>query len=306
MSISQRILSGSITRGTQVINLGVEGDLNNDYSTSDAYIRDGWNIVERKNYRGITQYLKSNASDTVLFNGKVIGEKFDDMTSTTVGNNIVYFGEKKQTSILSHAMEKRDLGYSQPLEGNDYFECTNPDDPIEIIGTHPYELYLPSTMVDFSSALVIDGVIDPLEVRSKADRSNLESPFHSRGIRGSFSNETPFRRTALIHEGYNLKDSPTVPYLDAPEYFGNVELPPIFQEDNMKFTPFTDTNSALELYFPKKELEGYAVSSDIISVLTSGSSFDTADMNEFDIYGRRGTDYFGGGTDSIAFGGLLK
>jgi hypothetical protein len=308
---SQRVLSGSIVKGSTVVMLASEGDINNDYKLVDDYIRDGYNVINRKHQFALSLSAKTNASDTILYDGKPTGNAYNDTRTSNLGDRQsgepVYFGNQRQTVRLNHVIEKRDLGQSLYYEGaTDFVETIDPNDPIAIMNIKPDDLYLPISMVDFSSVSAKDGVIEPLDIRSKIARTLIDIPFYIRGVRGSLAEETPFRKSAMIKEGYNLNDDPAVPYLDAPEYFGNVELPPVFHEDKMKIKPFVDTSNVGSLYFSQKEKNGYNISADIVATLVSGSSFSTADMEEFDIIGRRGHDYEGQKTDSIAFGGLLK
>ena len=308
LTVSRRVFGGSKTRGSQVVTLGVEGDVNNSYTSDDPYLREGHTTFDRKHHTGMKLYPKSNTDDISLYDGKELGLFYDDtLSSKLTPSASFYFGNRRRTSVLSHRMERRDLGQSSLYEFDDGFvESVDPENPLEIIHTHPYDLFLPISMVDFSSEFAKDGVVEPLDIRSKIDRTAHSAPFYIRGPRGSLAEETPFRRNSLIKEGFNLTDTPTVPYLDALEYFGNVEILPVFHEDTMSTTPFADTSSTEELYFQKKAKEGTSVSSDMTAVLISEEGFSTDDMEEFEVYGSRGSDYVGGGTDSVAFGGLKK
>ena len=78
---SRRVYEGFKTRGSRVKLLSVEGEMNNDYTLRDDYIREGRNVLNRHEQRFLTHYLKSNISDVVLYDGKEMGEKFDDAQS---------------------------------------------------------------------------------------------------------------------------------------------------------------------------------------------------------------------------------
>ncbi len=309
---SQRVLSGSVTRGSRIVNINVEGEISGS-TNNQPYRNTGWTVSTSDQMSMFLRgHCKSNASDVIYRGNKRLGEFFDDTLVTTVGNGSYYFGNQPLKTYLNHDMELRDFGQHQlytDMDNSPYVEMTDPENPIEILSVHPNDLYLPISMVDFTSQNANDGVIDTFKVRSNIDRSNTDFPFTTKGIRGSLVDEDPFRKSTVIANGFNANDPSVVPFLDAPEFFGSVELPPVFNEDKMKIAPFSDTNNYQEIYFSKEAKRGTAPSSDMISVLQSSvnsGSYDDVRDEIFDFYGRRGADYFGGRTDSIAFGGLLK
>lgn len=214
---------------------------------------------------------------------------------------------------ISHAVEMRDLGqtdvYNNDKIFTDIFDIQNM--PEIIVATHPMALLVPETIVNASAESRMDGVIEPLGIRSYVDLSNTDIPFRTRGIRGSLVVEDPFRRSQKLEEGYDMSDAKAVPYLDGVEYFVvgdqiSVELPPIFHQDERNLKPFVDTSSFLELYFSEKEKLGITISTDIQDKLKSGTGFSTDNEEEFEVYGSRGADFIGGGTDSLNYGGLKK
>ena len=306
---STRVLGGSLTKGSRVLNISQEGEVSGSASGDISYPSVGHAALTRHQSDGfLGRIAKSNASDQVFLNGKPLGVSFDDTLSTNINAGIYYFGESRQETYLNHKIEQRDLGQGQlyNFKGDVAFvETTNPDDPVEIINTHANDLYLPISMVDFTSEDATDGVIDPLMIREKIQRGGTEIPFQTKGIRCSLSIEDPFRKAALIAEGYDINDPSTVPFLDSPEFFGPIELPSIFNEDKVKIKPFSDTNNQQEVYFNKQSVGGTIISNDMKAALLS-STFNTSDSKEFDRTGRKGKDYAGGNVDSIAFGGLIK
>ena len=218
-----------------------------------------------------------------------------------------YMGSSGQVhESINHVIEKRDLGQTELFDKDPIFrEVHSPDDPISIINTPPEILLLPITMVDPSSDASLDGVLEPFNSRSLIDASNTEIPFKTKGIRCSIGDEDAVRRSIIMQEGVNAKSPSAAPFLDALEYFGTVELPPVFYEDNTAIHPFSDTKNYQEVYFTEKSKKGVSVESTMINAIQSGS-FDTTDALEFDFYGSAGIDYFETETDSIAFGGLKK
>ena len=306
---SQRILSGSLTKGSKVLSMRVEGEPSGSFVHDLSNTSEGWtSLTYQKSAGFLRSTVKSNSDQTVFIGGNPSGRAYDDTLVTNIGEGNYYFGNKKQEVYLNHQIEQRDLGQGKLYNNSGdtaYVETTNPDDPVEIINTHPSDLYLPISMVDFTSDDATDGVIDPLMVREKIQRAGTEIPFQTKGIRCSLSNEDPFRKSALIADGYNLNDPSTVPFLDSPEFFGTIELPSIFNEDKVKIRPFIDVNNQQEIYYEKLSVGGTTISSDMKNALLT-NAFDTSDAKKFEKVGRTGRDFSNNAADSIAFGGLTK
>jgi len=308
MTISKRVLSGSQSRGSRAIDIRVEGEVSGSSRDGNIITSEGWTTktIDQAHY-DMGFLCRTNSSDSIYLAGKPLGRHFDDtIGSGHTPTGSYYFGDRVWKTYLNHVREERDLGQtSLYADSTPFVEMTDPTNPIDIISVHPRDLYLPVSMVDFNSYEASDGIIEPFKIRKKIDHSNIDVPFALEGIRASLSEEDPFRKSVLFAEGFNRNESGVVPFLDAPEFFGTVELPSIFNEDNKRITPFSDTSHYREIYFSEKAKYGISVSSDIRSVLISGS-FDTSDTEPFDSYGSRGADYIDIKTDSIAFGGLLK
>tara|TARA_B100000242_G_C43028020_1_gene478786 strand:+ start:367 stop:1362 length:996 start_codon:yes stop_codon:yes gene_type:complete len=331
MPKSARVLGGSLTKGSKALDIRVEGEQSSQqYQGRQIYSTGHTTKDIEQNGMFLSSLIKSNASEAVLVGTKRIESEdpFNDMISnrSPTDSDLPHFGVNKISQVMNHRIERRDLGMTSFLAEDDdefYKEHVDPTSPVEIIQKNPEEIFLPLTMVDFSSIISRDGVIDPLDMRNKVIVSLIEVPFSIRGIRGSFEIEDPFRNNSRIQEGTQVQIHPasqvgvleelrvgpvsgSVPFLDAPEFFGPIELPSVFQEDHLKIRPFTDTNSYQEVYFVKQEKKGVSISNDMRSAILKTTAFDTEDAETFDLYGRRGRDYFGTHTDSIVFGGLLK
>lgn len=244
---------------------------------------------------------------TISFVDHKIGAN-NDVGTLFAGQSIFQADTKKKiTQVINHEMEQRDIGYPALYDdGLPFKEEIAPENPVELVKTHPQNVYLPLTLVDPGNALSMNGVLEPLGIRSNIDVSGLEIPFTTRGLRGTLgSGEDVYRNSVVISEGYNDGDPKVVPFLDAVEYFGPVELPPVFEPDETQIKKFSDTSHMREIYFEKRAKKGVNVTQDFRTVLISGS-FDTSDFESFDYEGTRGIQYFGGGTDSIVYGGLKK
>lgn len=223
-------------------------------------------------------------------------------------NSLFRLGSRgKITQVISHEIEQRDLGYVDLYDdGLPFREHTNPANPAELLRENPLEVYFPITMADPGSTVSMNGVLEPLGIRSNVDISNVEIPFTIRGLRVSTGiDEDVYRKSVIPEDGYDDTNSGVVPYLDAVEYFHGVELPPVFETDDKVIESFSDTSHMRELYFTKNAKRGISVSDDFRKALIK-NGFDTSDFDVFDHYGSTGADYFDVRTDSIAFGGLKK
>lgn len=157
--------------------------------------------------------------------------------------------------------------------------------------------------VDESSNVVMNGIIEPLTIRSVVSFFSIEHPFESHGVYGELGDGSPdmTRTTSRVSSQYEfdtVNEQP--PYIDAYGYVNDVPVPGYFSWDRSAVLPFDDqhdppgliidsTNSALRPEFEamRPDTDGY-VPSDCVS-MACGFTYDTTP---------------GIGVDSIAFGGL--
>lgn len=305
MPTSTRVAQGSKSRGSLAYDINSEGISGSHVSYGNTFYAQGSNLrhIDQASSR-LLYFVRSNTSNKLFINDKKVSdENFNDNLSPTK----YYMGTIGHVeSLIDHTIEKRDLGQSEIFNREAAFtEIQSPDDPVEIIKTAPENLFLPLTLVDPSSDAALDGVLEPFDARTLIDFSNSEVPFRTRGIRCTIGDDDPIRRSIVMEDGNNIDSPQAAPYLDSPEYFGPVELPAIFYEDNTALKPFSDTKNYQEIYFEVKQKKGVSVESSVVNAIQSGT-FDTANALTFDFYGARGFEYFGTELDSIAFGGLKK
>ena len=322
MSRSQRVREGSTSRGSTAVPLQVDGEP----TVNSRVIRDGHYIQDFNQLQSSTmKYKRSNNSDITFIGNKNITEggyddtlQFQNFTSSSVdsaGNKTVtvskvFFGQGqgRLKSFPDHTIRRHTFGQTDLYDDDEpFFENTNPEDPIEIITTHPYNLNLPKSLVDHSSVSALDGVLQPLTSRSSIDQSSIDFPFNAFGVRGSVGDsENPRRKSTFVVEGYNAEDeNKTMPFLDAIEGVGPVSFPTVIPKEEHKIKPFEDTAHYREIYFKKESKKGVAISTDISSVIKSGA-FRTWDIDKFEKHPSFGSDYYEPGPDSFVFGGLKK
>lgn len=323
---SPRALAGYLTKGTKVINVGVDASLSGSLVDFDTY-RQGYNVLDDSLLTDHISYkIRGNSGYTKTLEGRDLNEEvFDDsLALTSIGSTnplerissamLSLGGEKKLSRRLNHIAEHRDLGQTLSYvfyDPNYFHELPNPDDGVLIIETHPMELLLPWGLVDHSSAAALDGVLEPLLARSSIDRSTPEFPFTSKGVRGwAGHTEDVYRTSVFIEPGYDVPKGPeqiynlsAQYYLDSLETFeGVVELPAIFPVDERKIFPFIDTSNDREAYYAKTRVD-----QEIASVLIADSTFEDDNVVEWDIMGKTGWVRSGNGSiDSVIYAGMLR
>ena len=317
---SQRVLSGSITKGSTALPANPE-----DVEVSFEVYRQGINIRDIRDLtEGLTRKIRSNSGIRRTLKGRDTDDSvFDDshaplfLSGSSVEISSPAIAGKTQYRI-THERENRDLGQSELYDDGVIFEeMANPDNPLHVINVLDRGRDLPLTLVDHSNLSALDGVLDPFNLRRNIDRATIDHPFTAKGIKGSHQQvEDPFLRSSGIDDRIRLPGDSFVStnfYLDAPENFGNVLIPAVFNVLVEKVKPFKDVSRDVEHYMNSREgIDKIVGSSDIITqqvdlanVLSSGSFSVDDRRGTFDKMTVGGIDYETG-PDSIAFGGLLK
>ena len=323
MGSSKRVLSGSLTKGSTAVPLGSQ-----ETSVSFDVFRQGINLRDSKDLvSGLQRKIRINSGLKRTFKGRDTNETiFNDTFSP-----IILSGSSAEISSpavagrtsyrIVHEMEQRDLGqfelYTTP---GPFQETVNPDNAVHVINVLDRGRDLPASLVDHSSLSAMDGKMDPFRVRRRIDRSTIDHPYSAFGTKGSMQQiEDAFLRSSEIEDrkinpGDNFIEINY--YFDAPENFGNVLIPSVFNVNIERIKPYNDSfgndvefwmnkNSTIDKSPISKNDINWAGQHDMSSVLLTGS-FNVDDKREnFDKMSIGGFDY-DGKTDSIAFGGLLK
>jgi len=313
MSQSDRALQGYLTRGTQSIVIGGD-DGDNSVSFFDMF-RQGVNL---RNYADLSNFIsfkiRVNSDPIVAIDGrKVTYDYFDDSRQDAASSSMA--NDVKLSGYFNHEMERRDLGQIEVWERK-FGPMIDRGNPLkELFQSKVITNLNPVFITDTNiGELPLDGFIEPLMVRSEAERSHPEFPYMSKGFRASIGQvEDPYRKNDLIRTGYNIPKNnfeyynlSSQHFLDATEYYGPVDLMPVFAEDLRRIIPFKDRSNDRELLYEKEILDD-----EMANVLLNKNYSIISDDNvlEFDIMGRNGwifNEASGRAMDSLAYGGLSR
>jgi hypothetical protein len=318
MTQSERALQGYKTRGSQSLVVGFDESAFDQTGSSffDAF-RQG---VDLRNYNDLFGYI----------NFKIRSNADPVYSVDSSGNDILYFDDfnagfsssfdiKKVKQFFDHRLDRRDLGQIEVFEMK-FGPFLDADDPIRrFLKQNDSFIFISSLDLIIErdtniGGLPLDGFIEPLLIRSEAERSYLGSPFKSNGIRINIDQvEDVYRNSDQIRTGYNVPkseqdayDISSLHFLDASEYYGPIDLMPVFAEDFRKVIPFKDRSNDREFLYEKSSLD-----EEIINVLTISNYTSISDDNmiEFDVMGKNGWSFNEAGgrsIDSLAYGGLSR
>ena len=317
MTVSNRIKNGSITHGSAVTNAG----LDTVTGSMDAF-KQGIDVVTIGDLTNhVAWRIRPNTDFTKILNNRVLPENmFDDSLSLnsassgsysdstasvtgSAGSKFNLAGTGRLENRVSHRIEQRDLGQSEPFLDH-FYRDTDDYSPVGIVKNYPMFLQHPYSMLDISSEHAFDGVIEPLEIRRVVDRSTMEVPFVAHDIHGSIEGqEDAYRRVALITDGVEIeeiRDKKPVAFLDSVESMGSIDIPGAFMPETATIVPFEDSDDRFA--------STVGISGDIRRIFMLNSSFKDDDSKDKEIMAPRGFifHYDENGYDSIAFGGLKK
>jgi hypothetical protein len=319
MSSSDRVLQGYKTRGSQSVVVGFDESAYDQTGSNffDAF-RQGIDLRSHDDLFGYINFKIRSNSDPVssIDSNRNDVKHFDDFTAGISTS----FDRKKTSNFFDHRLDRRDLGQIETFEMK-FGPFIDKDNPFKRY-TKQNEDFIFISALDILfkddvniGGLPLDGFVEPLMIRSEAERSHPEFPFLAKGFRGSIGQvEDVYRKNDLIRTGYNLSkgseeayDVSALHFLDATEYYGPVDLMPVFAEDARTLAPFEDRANDRELIYGRYLMDDQVM----LQVLTDESYSLISDDNvvEFDIMGRNGwlfNDAGGRAMDSLAYGGLLR
>lgn len=334
MPTSQRVLNGSITKGSTAKPVGAQDNIVlRDFEEQ----RQGINLQTLSSVV-TTLYPKIRpASDEIrTFKGRDINPKVFDETmaplhfvssSINVDGSVKYYratmgtiSSGKFSTRLSHLHEDLNLGGSEIYDDGLPFFDTQNIDPINVIKMHPVNVELPPLLADHDSISALDGVIDPLRIRPYGDKSTIDAPFHAFGIRGSSGIDTDsYRRSVFFSSGINSGDNTVVEhFLDSVENMANVDLPGAVSDTFAKISPFVEVLNENEKIYNNSRVDNDIKKMFILSSSESpGASnrwsgavtrLGQENIKTHDKMSLTGFQYDNNiiGVDSIAYGGLLK
>jgi len=337
MAQSQRVLSGSIVKGSTAILVGSEHSQEDaegfaqGYNVKDFSILSNTLTYKIRSNSGVVRTLDGVDFDSVIFNDAFSPINLTAYTATGEATGSVRIPapaiKGRASERIDHTREQRDLGQTHLYEkGNAFFEAVNTENGLEVISAkNPLEL--PASLVDHSSVSALDGKIEPLETISQIDRSTIDHPYNARGIKGVMGiDNDAFNRSYQLAYGTFITDNinPTVPFLDAVEHMStlpndeniggvHLDIPGAFYQDTSKIKPYNDVSGDVEDFMNFGQ--GKSLSNDpgtpdkdISKMLIESSNFTVDNtLQNFDKLTNGGFDFSNDlGTDSLTHGGLLK
>jgi len=320
MAESQRVLSGSITKGSKIASSGSAWDKH----------RQG---VELRTHNQLTTFLapkiRSNVDLHTLVNDVIYDKNFFNDTfapepigvgpisgsvSGTVAQphrNIRMDSHARITSAPSHYASVRDFGFRTFFTPDDELKYEDADEllePVRIVTTHPAAISLPLSMFSLSTVDDLNGVLEPLTIRRVADRTSIEHPYIAHSIWGSTGHEIDDERRSAFVTDYVpiVKDRGTSisPFLDSTDAIGTVELPGFINDEPRSLAPHLDGDDSSH-----KSAKLSTRPDDVLRLAVEAMSEVGEDMvRRGFVISTRGFEYDNNeeGTDSVAFGGLKK
>ena len=332
MPVSDRILNGAIIPGSSVTNVGLD-----TVTGSMHAFRQGINIRDFSDLLDYTSFkIRPNSGFITTIDGRDVPENyFDDSISLTNVSGeatassttalstgsismISLTGAGRISARVSHVREVRDLGQSEYYVDQLFNDMSKPSGE-DIVTTHRIQLVVPEKLFDATGLSSMDGVIEPLTIRSLVDRSSPEIPFIAHGIRASFGGvEDPFRRVSEITDEVDIQEirhpsygvhhhGASTTWIDAVEHFmtdatgtNSLDLPGVFNIESAKIFPFVESTDQEATVEPLNDVE--------IKNILAAANYTDDDAKVHEVTAHRGYVFHYGetGYDSIAYGGLKK
>ena len=299
MPTSQRVLSGSLTKGSRATLTG-----------SVEYYYQGINSKEISTYY-ISLIPRVGSGDrTKLFkSGQPVSDvTFDD--SIILNNTAEDMGGENDLRLeqrIGFDYEKRNFGQPPTTLQGEFFADVLDFDPVKFIQDDtevmwPVNLWNMGSLPDHE----YDGVIEPLDIRREI-LGDFDLRYVGRAFRGSLvgaSSERPWG-SIQIKDTWSKNQNEHLPFLDSPDAM-------IVDEQVISLQPFQDIRQADDIAFTESEYHDILYSGlqahnpqDMLFALRklNSSSCDTA-TNPYESRASRGR-YSGGRAGSIAFDGTF-
>jgi len=218
-------------------------------------------------------------------------------------------GPELDGSFLSQSAFGQPKTYSDNLGFQDLADY----DPVSYINDVNGDQMFPAILgnLNIRDPESLDGIIEPLTIRSKASRNSIDHPYEAHDVFGTLmsGNEDTFKRTSIVNQFFEIEIPDTiVPFVDSDEYMGDtitaaVKIPGIVSSNTAILSPFDEQN---EIEYDKLGVTLTGI--DLIGAIGDMKP-QTDDLlpNDHRSAGA-GSTYNNNvaGTDSIAFGGLKK
>lgn len=299
MPTSQRVLSGSITKGSKATLTG-----------SAEYYYQGINSKDISSYFGSLIPRAGSGDRTKLYKlGSPVSEvSFDD--SIILNNTSDDMGGENDTRLeqrINFDFENRNFGQPPTTMQGTFFADALDFDPVKYIQDNdevmwPVNLWNMGTLTDHE----YDGVIEPFDIRREI-LGDFDLRYDGKTIRGALvgaASERPWG-SLQIKDSWKINDAAYLPFLDSPDAM-------TLEDDTVSLQAYQDIRQSADNGFAEKEYHDVLYgslrshnSSDMMSALKRLNSSSCATIS--DPYDKRSTRgfYFGDQAGSITFGDMF-
>ena len=315
MTESARVVSGSLTKGSNTRNVGLETVDGQQFDAQrDGYSLRDFNDLFRSN---CAQKFRVNSDTVRTHKGRDIISTFFNDTDSPTGK--FYLGRGRMSVRFGHFAEQRDLGQTDIYDDDFPFFDTqdiSSGSSVRYVQTPPHSREMPLALVDASSMQVTDGVIDVFDTRLKVNRTILDAPFFARGARAGIGHgQDSYRRSIVIADGKKASQDTTGEYfLDTGDFIasGSSIHDTVVSDQFAHISPFRDELSDRTSYYRLSSIDP-EMSFELMYSRSLGSqpSLNTTPLDNYAKHEKMSSTGFtfennSIGVDSIAFGGLIK
>ena len=277
-------------------------------------------LVNGKLFKGDSRFF----DDAVEFSERIKSNLSGSRVMSTPINDTEF---NKISFAPNHRMIRRDFGQPKLFKDDEPFEDMPKWNPVQFIEDDGCTMIYPYILANVSmrDPDQMDGVIEPLAIRSRASRNSIDWPYEAHSVKGFLCNGAEDSRgnSITISQQIDLTPQTFEPFLDSGfEFLGHGQ----YRKRN--------SNNEIVLYDASVRIQGFLdVNPEVISPfisaddrdlafepLNSGQNIEifnvvtsvTGSIDRISSRGHKsataGFSYFGAesGTDSLAFGGLKK
>jgi len=283
------------------------------------FFRQGVSVRTPRQYFATNCSPFINSADSFRYVASGTSYSFSVFDDTTSGRGPGRLTSKNTLTDLPHELEISNYGQSDEfIKGVPFEDLDGPTSGsvIQFIGKTSHLSRYPYTLFNktFRDLGQLDGVMEPLTIRSEIDFSSPEGSdtFHKTRATLGGSFEETFRGNLPIIQQVAFSPTRAGPFLDHPDTFGpssegEISLPGLIMDEKNDILPFKDASVEQSRGEDITDSEIRAVlmtttGSSTVSMFIRGYRSSTAGFT-YSIGQLTGTNY---GTDSIAFGGLKK
>jgi|MDTB01.1.fsa_nt_gb hypothetical protein len=295
-------------------------------------------LTMEQRFSGMSPKMAAGSPPKMLVDGKVWGNQssvFDDSiqfspasykitSGSTVGTVVEQtpVGETKGRISFApnHEMIRRDFGQPKLFKDDEPFEDMPGFNPVTFIYDGGCSMIYPYILFNVSmrDPDQMDGVIEPLAIRSRASRNSIDWPHEAHDVSGYLMDGAEDSRgySCPIMQQINLRPTLFEPFEDGTlqELVGTTVSGSIRREGFLHnspevILPFVDSTDYVDAYKHMADVRLDLSEASVFKMVLTSRTGSIDDMNLRDHKSSTaGFEYLGAldGTDSIAFGGLKK